>query len=409
MAKSPYYSIVVKETGQDISSMVSRLSHEDAVDVDNLLTLEISTNQINNIERNNIVEGNILIFQYGFLRGKTSPKYMARIVDLPTTYGNSVSIRIIATDLGILLKKNESKKIWENMTSSQIVDEIAQTNGLIAVVDATTTVHDFMPQSGRTDYQLLKYLAERETDGSYRFYLRDNKIHFTKLDLTKDSIRTFTYGDSEGSVISFKPSSRESTKKGSSRNTVVNSIDPFTNEVIQEQVDNDTSSDDTKLGDYLIHFNENGERQEATIPSKYLKQSSDQNRSGKSLDLPVSSVAEAKNLANKEKKGSSLNDVTAYLNVEGDPDYVADEIITIGGVQKRDLGNWFVKRANHTIAPGAGYSIKMSLQKNALAKVTNTDDSKQINTNKASGPESGSTKKEVNAHLYDSSGDEIKN
>lgn len=400
MARSSYYSIVIRDTDEDISGDVTDLSHELATDVDNLLTLTFKNKDIHYFDRKNIIEGTILIFQYGYIGGSLSPKYLARVVDITNQYMDHIQTKLIATDLGILLKKNESKKVYEGKTVSEVVQEIADLNGLVAVVDPTEVVHDFLPQGGKTDYEFLKYLSTIETDGSYRFYLKDNTIVFTKRDLDKTSIRTFTYGSPDNEIKSFRPSSYETRKTGASRNTVVDYVDPVTGEVIHESVSNTNSKDDTKLGDYVIHFNENGE-EISRIPSKTQELQEDENRVGQFLNQPVISDTEAQNLANKEKKDSALEDYTAELILEGNPSYVEDEIITLANVSKKDLGNWYVKRAMHSISSGGGYETRLALLRNASRKSSNTDDTKQDNVNNTSGNEAGNIKRKIKVKLFD--------
>lgn len=416
MAKTPTYSVFVQETGADISKHISRLSYSEAVDIDNLLTIEIQNNQPQFFERLGITEGVTLSFQYGYIRGDISNTHLARVVDVSSNYTGIISTIIMATDLGVSLKKNTSKKIWENVKSTDIVKEIAQIYGLVAITDDTTTNHKLITQSGRTDYELLKHLADIESNGSYRFFLRDDEIHFTKRDLKEESIKTFIYGDGNGKIKSFKPSSRETSKLSSGRNTVVNSVDPFTNEVVQESIDSDSSEEETKLGDYDFSFNEQSDYKGrvAPKPSEVQKQKDDPNRSGKSLDIPVASKEEAKNIANKEKKDSAMNDITATLSVIGSPNYYSDKIITMGGVQKRDEGNWYTKRTTHTIQKGDSYDTRMSLQKNAIAVPIAQDnnksiDSKNIDTNTTPGPPSINKKKEVSElYTYDGQSNQTK-
>jgi len=405
MAKSPFYKVLLKGSELDITEDITKFSHEDAVDADNLLSLEIRTADPEYLEKNQITEGNQLIFDYGYIGAEQSPRYLARIVDITAKYSTQLSIMLKATDLGILLKKNTSKRVWEDMRSSDIVREIGLQNGLEVLADETTVIHEFIPQAGRTDYKFLKYLASIEQQGSFRFFLKDNVINFTRRNLEKDSIRTFIYNDPNGEVISFTPSSKETQKDGSSRNTVVTSVDPFTNEVVQESVTNSDAQDDTKLGDFVIHFNENAE-QVSRQRSEVIKNSNDQNRAGKHVNIPVTSQTEAGNIANKQKKDSALKDYTAELMVSGNPLYISDEIITMNNVSRKDQGNWYIVRANHSITPGAGYQTRLSLQKNAVRSSDNTDKTQQEIVNNTVGAEDGRPiKKKVKTQLYNENGE----
>lgn len=406
MASSPYYKILVQKNQKDLTDFVVKFSYEDAVDVDNLVTLMMKDGTSDYLDDLDLKKGDNIIFQFGYINGKSSPKYTARMVDIINTYEKSVATKLIASDVGILLKKNESKKVWENTTIFNIVKSIAVANGLFAIIDVTTTIHEFLPQGGKTDYEFLKYLTTIESNGSFRFFLRGNELHFTKRNLRKKSIKTFTYNDANGDVLKFKPSDQETIKENSSRDTVVTSVDPFTGTVIEHIVNNTTSLDDVKLGDYNVHFNENG-IEIATSKSAAIENANDPNRSGKQINIPVSNIIQGNNTANKIKKDSALKDVTATLKTIGDPDLLSDKIITMAGVAKKDAGNWYTNRVNHVISAGGGYITNGKLQKNAIKKSTTQDDTLQVGANNTVGLDAGDQKKETTTVVFNGDGVKI--
>lgn len=379
MAKTPFYTIIVRNNGRDISDLISKISHEDSVDEDNLLTLNMVQVSPSIIDEDDFKEGTIIVFQYGYRSGKISQKYTARIAEVIQVYGDDgVNITIRCHDLGIAMKKDKSKKVWQNIRSSDIVKQIALTHGLTAVVNQTETIHQFMPQQNMTDYEFIKYLAGIEKDGSWRFFIKNDEIHFSRLKLEKPSIKTLVWNIGDGSIKSFRPYSEESLKDNASRNTVVTTVDPFTNETLQTVIDNSTSKDDVKLGEYALHFNSesenvgrSGSRNSQTRPSQQQKaQTTQENaRAGKHVYDPSGDLSEAKNKGNKIKKDSAMHDYKANLTIEGDPDYLSDQIISMAGdVAKKDTGNWYISKATHSITPEASYEVRMQLLKNAGKK-----------------------------------------
>lgn len=408
MATSAYYKIFTVEDDNEITNLVSSFSYEDAVDVDNLLTLQINIQNLSGFDIEAIQEGKLLRFQFGYLGGKSSPKKLVRISDFDPDYARSIVLTLRCTDLGISMKKNNSKKDWKGLTASQMIEEIAKLYGLKAVVDTTTKVYDFMPQGGKSDYDFCKNLAEIQPSGKYRFFLKEDELHFTERNLLQDSKRTYTYGDPNGDVIDFKPRSREMQKKAASRQTVVSSVNPFTGEVINQVVDNASEDNPEKLADYVVHYNENGQ-EIGVSPSKEAEKKSDPNRTGKFIEAPFFDLDEATAKATNEKKKKELDDITAVLNVNGDPLQQADTIITMSSVLKRDEGNWYVKRVRHNIESNSIYKTRFSLQRNASKQIINADKTKTdtVNKNSSVGPDQVDEAKEIDQIYYDSNGNQL--
>jgi phage protein D len=421
MAQTPFYKVMVKSTQRDISDLITKFSHELATDQDNLLVLNINRVSPDLVDEADFQEGSILSFQYGYSSGKTSQVYLARISDVISSYGEIIDITIRATDLGIVLKKSSSKQIWQNVRSSDIVTKIAIANGLKPVVDQTDTVHKNMPQGGKTDYDFVKYLTTIEKDGSWRFYLRGDEMHFTRLKLEQPSSKTLRWNYGEGNVRSFKPYSQETLKQAASRDTIVQAVDPFTNKVVQNVVNNTSSQapDDIKLGEYVYDFNANQQTYKPQLqgkqstfnlnanarPSQVQKAQQDTNRASVHVYSASSSVTEVRNVASKKKKKASMFDYMATLLLEGDPDYIEDQVMSITGVSKKDTGNWYVSRVTHAITPDSSYTTRMTWNKNAGKKpIGNTTKAKADTVNKTVGPEQKAdtpVKKEVGVYVYD--------
>ncbi len=139
-------------------------------------------------------------------------------------------------------------------------------------------------------------------------------------------------------------------------------------------------------------------------PSQIQAAKNDPDRAGLHIFSPGGSE-EAENVGNHEKKTSSMKELIATLEVEGNPDIMDDMIITIGNVSKRDIGNWYVTRAKHMITPDGAYITEMSLNRNAAQKAGGAGDNnaKQsaAETNKTIGDTRPETKKPVGVYIYD--------
>lgn len=424
MALTPFYKVIIQKTGRDISGIISRLSHELAVDEDNLIVLEIKNTKPDIVDDPDLKEGEILSFNYGYLSGKVGPIYLCRISSIIPDYGDIINITIRCTDLGLLMKKNSSKKVWTNISSSDIVKQIALANGLKAVVDKTSRVHVTMPQATKSDYDFIKYLVSLEQDGSWRFFMRSDEIHFTRLKLEAQSSRTVVYNDANKGVKRFKPYSEEILKSAASRDTIVTSTDPFTNKAVNNVINNSTSKDDVKLGDFTYDLNSvqlgygknpltggKSSPLQGQRPSQVQKATQDPSKTGQHVYTPSRLSDEALAIGNKVKKKKALSDYMANLTIEGDPDFIEDTVITMSGtIAKKDSGNWYVSRASHIIESTLGYETRGVLNKNAGKKpIGNKDIQKNVNSTVGTDKTQNSqVKKDVKLIYYDKDANEIK-
>lgn len=417
MARVGFYKVSIRNTNnptddKEISQNISSFSYEDATDVDNMLTLRIRDRAREFADDPIFAEGSYVTFNFGYAQGKISDIFILRVANITMNYEDIVTMEIQATDLGILLKKNKSKKDWSNTKASDIARSIASYHGLKPIIDDTDTVHAFMPQGSKSDYDLLKYLSRIQKSGSWRFYIKNDALYFTRLKLEQESFKTFIYNNGEGEVISFRPYSRETSKNNAARSTIVTSVDPFTNKPIQKSINDTTSKDDVKLGDYAVHTYD-GDGKEISGPSKNNSQKrpskiqsaqNDPDRSGGIIYSPGDSD-EIENIGNSEKKGATLHELLADMQVEGIPDIMSDLIVTMNNVSKRDIGNWFINRAKHVISPDGGYILDISMKKNATQKKGKSDNNSALdNVNKTTGKAEPETKKAVGFYTYDEDG-----
>jgi phage protein D len=404
--KTPFYQVIVVRNKRNITDLITKFAFEDCVDKDDLLVLSIFDTRKTILDDADLVEGTELSFQFGYVGGELSPKYTMRITDVEPNYGKQIDLTIKCTGTGIIMKKTESSRVWEKMTASQIAREIATKYGLTPVIDETNVAYDSLPQGNKTDFDFLKYLTTLEENGNFRFYIKNKELHFTKINLKKSSYKTFTYNRGEGNVVYFKPKSNESKKKGASRNLDVLTIDPNGGDFMKAKVDNKTSKDDTLLGNVPNYYNSNAEEINKK-PSVVQKSNSDTTTSGKKVVVPGGDQREIENIGNKTKKDAALNDLEGELLIEGDPNLLADEIITIANVATRHGGNWYVNRVIHQISPRNSYHSRVDLKKNGAATSPATNE-KAKDVNNSTGPDQGSDKKPVKVYKYDANGREVK-
>lgn len=237
--------------------------------------------------------------------------------------------------------------------------------------------------------------------GAYEFFIRGNKLHFVKKDLSGDSKRTFVFGDPDGPVISFKPKTREEGN-GSGKSAGINSggINPDTNEVINVKSDS-TNTNETGLGDNLLHFDVNGVLKQSTNILPNLITGGNDYSTG-------NNETEIKKKVSSKKLKSSKKEVTATLVIEMDPDVNAGDIITMAGVAQIHCGNWRVEKAANDVTGSALTTLEMS--KNAGkggqggGTGTATNNTTGTNGNNGGGDEN---EKGLDRVYFDNDGNEI--
>jgi uncharacterized protein len=369
--KSPFYQIFIENsfgTKREITEYITGFDYEDCLQEDDMLTLKITDKSFEFLEKEEVKVGKTIFFKFGYIGGLVSELHQTRITDVETTYAELVTITIKAYDLGTVMKKATEQVIWKWKKSSEIAKEIAEKYGLTPIIEETQRVYASLPQGKKTDFQFLKYLASIEQNGSFRFFIKDNELHFDKTDLAQNAKRLYTYRNNgfDANVISFKPSLRESTQQSDASELKMVGFDPLKQQTQSATVNNSNSKDDTKLGNSVPKYDAYGKQISAGISSVKNKKEA---KSTNSTPMPDFSLGAISDKANHSKKKSSEKILVATLMTEGDPTLKADEVVTVSGVAKIHSGNWYIEKIKHTIS-FSGYINTIELTKNAFQSKT---------------------------------------
>jgi uncharacterized protein len=364
--QSPFYKLIFFQSQFDFTDMCNSFTFEDSVKEDDIVVMNLTLSKPDILDKSDFQKGKKIVFQFGYIGGKKSVKHIAKISDIDSTFGKSITCKLTATDEGQFMKKESSNKIWTNKTLSQIAFEIAEKYGLDKNIKTTSTVYDSISQGYKTDFDFLKYLVKQETNGSYIFYIKNGVLNIVKRDLGLAAKKLYTWNDGNGTVISFKPSFKNTSKTGASDQTSSVYTDFLNKQTTKTEAKPDTSKENPALGK-LYTFGK--------VPYN-------QNSTGKQLFTPFINKEVAKNSTQKVNKDASLNELTATLVIEGDPDVKAGDIITIGGVGKKFGGNWYATKVKHSIQ--SGYTTTIELSKNAsdVQIETNNQPAKETNNSK---------------------------
>jgi len=421
MSRSPFVKVYVKATGRDLSGLIEGFKYEDAIEKDSLMTFNIKKGYaLEAADDEDIISGKSLTCQFGFLGESVSTVHVAKITDVDVTYGERVTMVVKCLDKGQDMKKSTPSKMWKGKKASDIAKEVAEKYGLTPIVDETSRTYDSLPQGQKTDFEFLQYLASKEKDGSYIFYVSDEELHFEKVNYSVSSRITFTYGVD---VVKFSPKFKESEQKGGGKSSTVKSFDPM-NKKASDTTVTPTTAVGSKLGEWDVNGSAKssstlgaGGINSQSLPAgktdfkglvKSVTDAKDLDKKGENettnVILPTKNTEEGKDAANKLQKtggnpgkgksgGSKI--LTATLDIAGNPLLKPGDIITMAGVAKRHQGNWYVEKVSHTITAGSAYTTSLEMHKNGTGKSNTKDSEKSDDVNKTVGDKTGSTSKTI--------------
>lgn len=387
--KAPFFRVFNGDV--DITSLIDSFSYEDTIKEDSLLKITVIYSNIADYQAGglNIATGDYLRFYYGYLRGEQSEAHKARVTDIEHSYASNLRLTIRCLDLGTTMKKTSQNKVWENVTSVQIAQTIAKKYGLEFEYDQTKKVWENLPQGNRSDFDFIRYLANREKDGNYTFFIRNETLYFVERGLGSDSILSLNFGSPNSGIISFRTKYKTSTQPAAANNVVTTSIDPLKKKAEESIVS--VKDKDKTTGEYAFLYNKNGE----FVGSK---------EGVKEKLVTPETKEESKNIASSMKKQGTLKTLTATLTVEGNPLLVPNRILTIQNVLKEHAGNWYIESVNHSIKT-SGYTTTLTLARNGYKAQTSVkNDPKDVNKSEGSTAVKDSKKIAV----YDKDGSFIK-
>jgi len=427
---APYYKIYIGKDKEDITDLCTRFVFEDCSEEDSLLTFKMV---VDDKFDEKIAAGNIVYFKFGYIGLQLSEVHKSRISDIKYNYSGEITGTITCLDLGTVLRKVPSNKIWKKKTSSDIAKEIAVKYGMEYDIEKTDKVWDQLPQGNRTDSTFLGYLAEREKSGTYITYIRGTTLFFKQRDLKRKSVRLFDYKSEDGTVKGFSATENTSSQDGAATAVNISSGDKKQGTEEEKEVNNETEEKTGTLGTHNLNYtrvNSAGEVVGSTGPGlgvkvgvrggfftdaapikkttpntpgiSYTKVNSEGEvvqaagpglgvkvgvKEGlffpsRNINEPTSDKQEAENVANSKKKQATLDSFTGKLRLTGQPSIVPNVIITVAGVANRHKGNWYVVKVTHSLTEG-GYTTSLDLKRNGTSMGNKTKVSDKADDNKA--------------------------
>lgn len=360
--KAPFYSVFLdNDEKRDITYLIESFKYEECTEEDDLLSIRIASKYAEEFDKDSeIKEGTKLLFKFGYIGGLVSKLKRARITDISYKYAERVSIEVKALDLGNVMKKVTSSKVWVG-TTKQIAQEIADRYGLDLVIDYDGRTWN-IPQGNDSDFEFLQKLVLREQDGNYIMFVSGNDLKIVKKGLNKASAISLTYGEASSGIISFTSNYSEATAKTEGIGNTVKGFDPLNKKPIEKSTSPDKQDNACHTGEKVNIYNSVGEK----IGTKTLNPTDDK-AFGKNVVATSSNSEDVSNLSNSLNKKGAAKMLTGSLVLEGNPVLEADAVITMLNVFKRDLGNWYSKKVAHEIS-GSGYRSTVKMDKNGSKK-----------------------------------------
>lgn len=388
---TPFLKISLNTLDNDIRDRVSNFSITDSIGEDSVLQFTYTPrfNAITAIGEP-ISSKDTVIVQFGFLGGSKSGVLKFKVSDLKYRYGANVSITVSCADRGNVMRKSTSNVIWKNVTSFDIVREIAEKYGLGYEVEGQPNTWSSLPQANRSDFDFLTYLCKREKDGNFIVYIQNGKLFYVRRGKDKSSIFNFVYRGESDDVLAFNTKYKKITRKPENISTVFSSI--FDSG--EEAKENDSGGKDVNLGEIKHVFDEDGNELGQTDGSESFLESAV--NFGKNLLSPQEPTNELSNQAKSNKKEGELKVLSASLRINGNPLMVANEVITMGGLYKIHNGNWLIEKVRHSITP-SGFITSCELRKDGV-KVGTGDTNNSVNDKK------GTPKKQKEFGVFDAEG-----
>lgn len=386
MSLAPYFNVRIKSSGRDISDLIKKFGYEDTLELDDILIIDLDLQQVEDLDDEDFVEGVVIEFDFGLIQGETAPIREMEIKTLrPRLETGNFGITLECYDAGNKLKKSTSDRIFKGKTSTQIAQEIADKYDMETNLDTTTKVWEEIPQSNKDDYELLRYLAQREQGGDYIVYVNSNTLYFKKRNKAGESIVTYDFGDPDGPITYFRVNYEDAGTGKEAYETSWNGLDMQTLNTSPSKTDSQSSG--AKEGEELVIFNADAV---------------EVGRTGTKKVTQVVDKEEADNITESAQKEAADKVLVGTLLVKLDPNLQPDNVMTMQNASRRYSGNWYIVTAFHTIEGGGRGKTLLTLNKDGTNKKLKVDTVTADEVNRSKGP--NETQKTNEVIFFDGNG-----
>ncbi len=359
---APNYSIEVEEGELDPETKGDVLEVKVVMDIENLTSFDIKFNNWDDralffkySDTDTLDVGQKMHIQMGY-----ADRLVSMVRGIVTTLtpnfpeSGSPTISVGGNDSLFCLKDSKPKegeqRKYTNMRDWEIAEAVARRHQMLTEVTKEGPTHELVVQKNQDDAQFLMERAKRidfdvfvQTDPESR---RD-KLHFVKPTDGREAgaIRTFEF-EWGTSLISFSP---RLSLSGQVSKVTVRGWNPRTKEAIIASADRND-----------LPGGSNGATSGPAAIERCL--SSSGGREERSVDAPVTSEEEARQLAISLLRERAYEFITGTGRVMGLPDLRPGDNVRLIGLGERFTGLYYVKKVDHTLG-NSGYLTQFAVRK----------------------------------------------
>ena len=287
--------------------------------------------------------GTEVVIKMGYVNNLTT-MIQGEIASLRSSFprDGTPELEISGYDLSYQFARGRGQRSFEEVRDSDIVTEIAEraNHRLETQIDETEVIHPHVMHDGRTDYDFIRKLADRN---SFEFSVREETLYFQKTRRGMSEIMTLKYG---ASLLSFNP---ELNTANQPTEVTVRGWNPRTREEIVGRARR--GGEDAR---------ERGRRSGGDIVEDQYGVAEE-----RISDRPVGTQQEAdthaRSVLNKQSEGL----ISGNAECIGIPEIRAGENIRLEGLGVKFSRKYYIARSTHTI-DSSGYSTRFSVKENTI-------------------------------------------
>ena len=360
----------------DVTERVLSFTYEDSERDLDVLKLRVDNHDLYFLEHPAWVKGNLVKFAFGYptrMFGVRPSRFA--VVDSMKGFKE---LTITCIEEAALANAAETR-LFKNKTRLDVIRQminegrfpgvrIIQTD--ITLLEGEVFKRDWQ-QARQTDLQFLYRLAEPI---GFEAYIEGNILFFLPRRIGSAPARKFTYFHGDGDLLDFNVTEWGVTSRPAQ--TVSRGRDPF-ERVNREGCGSDSTTRRDTLGNQSSSNLSPVKRPgSGNVPSGASQAGGVSGiLGGRSVNTsPNFSQADLTNEANGRFRRQEQNEVKATATIVGDPLLKAKTVIEIDGISSQLSGKWYIESHTHSLAGGSsGYTGKLKLLKNALAKIPTQD------------------------------------
>jgi uncharacterized protein len=251
------------------------------------------------------------------------------------------------------LQRGKNTRSFQQTTDKQIVEKIAQDNGLEPQVEDPGVTYDYVMQPNQTDLEFLRARAARI---HYEVFVHAKKLFFRKMNEDDQEIYTLVWGHTQAGLsapntfplVEFTPTI---DARQPAPSTQVRGYDPKTKQPIVANAGPDDQNG--TMGGTVKGGN--------VWQNAYQKQ-----RDHVIVTVPVQSQDEADQRAKAHYNNLAIGTITGNGSTIGLPALRSGKVIKLDGLGDRFNGLYYLDQVTHTLDE-SGYKTSFTAKRNATS------------------------------------------